>query len=71
MDEDVEQRGKELAKRLLELTGRITDILPLGDPDGWYDWKIVRQKILTKEKAAELARLAQEIQAVRDELDKL
>jgi len=43
----------------------------LGDPDAWYDWKIVRQKSLTKEKATELSRLAQEIQAVRDELDKL
>jgi hypothetical protein len=71
MSDDVEKRGKELAKRLLELSVKVADLLPLGDPDGWYDWKIVRQKILTKEKAAELSRLAQEIQKVREELDKL
>jgi hypothetical protein len=71
MAEDVEKRGKELAKRLLELSGEVTDILPLGDPDGWYDWRIVKQKTLTKEKAAVLVRLAQEIQEVRNELDNL
>lgn len=71
MVEDVDKRGKELAKRLLELSGGVIDILPLGDPDGWFDWRIVKQKTLTKEKAAELVRLAQEIQEVRDELDTL
>ncbi|MGB2768900.1 MAG: hypothetical protein WBC88_04155 [Candidatus Zixiibacteriota bacterium] len=71
MAEDVDNRGKELARKRLELSGKVVDILPLCDPDGWYDWKIVRQKILTKEKAAELVRLAQEIQEVREELDAL
>ena len=71
MAEDVDKRGKELARKLLELSGEVTDILPLGDPDGWYDWRIVKQKTLTKEKAAELVRLAQEIREVREELDTL
>ena len=71
MPEDVNKRGKELAKRLLELSGGVIDILPLGDPEGWFDWRIVKQKTLTKEKAADLVRLAQEIREVREELDTL
>ncbi|MGB7062716.1 MAG: hypothetical protein WBF13_10265 [Candidatus Zixiibacteriota bacterium] len=44
MPEDGDEKGEELAKRLLELSGNVTDILPLGDPEGWYDWQIVREK---------------------------
>ena len=71
MAQDVDNRGKELAQKLLELSRKVADILPLGDLEGWYNWKMVRQGILTKEKAAELVRLAQEIQTVRRELDRL
>jgi hypothetical protein len=65
------ERGLELSKRLLELSDEIIGILPLGDPGGSFDWRTVKEKILTKEDAAELVRLASEIQEVRDELDRL
>jgi hypothetical protein len=71
MARDVDDRGEELARELLELSRKVADILPLGDLDDWYDWKLVRQRILTKEKTAELSRLVGEIQAVRDELDSM
>ena len=71
MLDDMDRKGFELAKRLLELCERVLEILPLGTSLESYDWKVVRQKIVTKQDAAELLRLAQEIQEVRGELDKL
>jgi hypothetical protein len=65
------ERGLELSKQLLELSDEIVGILPLGDPGRSFDWKKVKEKILTKEDAAELVRLASEIQKVREELDRL
>jgi hypothetical protein len=65
------ERGLELSKQLLELSDEIIGILPLGDPGRSFDWKMVKEKILTKEDAAELVRLAGEIQKVREELDRL
>jgi len=71
MSEVKNKKGHELTKRLLELSGRIVEILPLGDPDGSFDWEEVQQKILPKEETAELLRLTQEIHRVREELDNL
>ena len=71
MTQDVTDRGKKLARELLVLSRKLADILPLGNLEEWYDWKIVRERILTKEKATELVRLAREIQTVRGELDRL
>jgi len=65
------EKGLELSKRLLELSDEIIGILPLGDPGRSFDWKMVKEKILTKEDAIELVRLASEIQKVREELDRL
>ena len=71
MLDDTDRKGLELAKRLLELCEKVSGILPLGASLESYDWKVVRQKIVTKEDAAELLGLAQEIQKLREDLDKL
>ena len=71
MPEQKVERGLELSRRLLELSEEIIGILPLGDPGRSFDWRVVRDKILTKEDAAELVRLAEEIRKVREELDRL
>jgi HEPN domain-containing protein len=69
--DDTDRKGFELAKRLLELCEKVLGILPLGAFLESHDWKVVRQKIVTKEDATELLGLAQEIQKLREELDKL
>jgi hypothetical protein len=71
MSEVKNKKGHELTKQLLELSGRIAEILPLSDPDGSFNWEEVQQRILPKEKTAELLRLTQEIHRVREELDNL
>jgi len=71
MPEQKIERGLELSRQLLELSDEILGILPLGDPGRSFDWRVVRDKILTKEEVAQLVRLAGEIQRVRDELDRL
>ena len=71
MPEQKIERGLELSRQLLELSDEIIGILPLGDPGRSFDWRVVRDKILTKEEVAQLVRLAGEIQRVRDELDRL
>lgn len=64
-------KGRELTKRLLELSNMVLGILPLGDPCESFNWELVKQKILTKEDTAELMRLAQEIRKIREQLDSL
>ena len=34
MAQDVDNRGKELARKLLELSRKVADVLPLGDLEG-------------------------------------
>jgi hypothetical protein len=65
------KKGEELTRQLLELCGRIVEILPLGDPEGSFDWEEVRWKILPRDKTFELLKLAQEIHRIREELDNL
>jgi hypothetical protein len=64
-------KGLELTKQLLELSGKVIGILPLGDPCESFNWELFKQKTLTKEDTTELMRLAQEIKKVREQLDNL
>ena len=71
MPEDREKKRLELAKRLTELTSDMRKLLPPADPPEKRGQQTMNPRLLTRDEAAELLRLALEAREVRDEFDNM
>jgi hypothetical protein len=67
--EDREKKRLASFKRMTDLTNKMRKILPPADPPEIRGQQAVNPRLLTRDEAAELLRLALEMRAVRDEFD--